>query len=355
MFDVQKWLDPKVYDRIMTAADHAEPDRVPIWDFIDNRAILDHLSPGETDLLKANVALYHGLGIDLCRGFVDTFAPTDDGRRTAHGQVGGQTDWQTDFPIRTLDDLEAYPLPTTDRETLFEEWIQPMRRYAEAFAPATMFVPGWGCGFHAILHNVMGLELFSLAIYDRPEALMRLLDGYNRQAVAVAERVAEERIAPLFFIGDDIAYKERLMFSPAYLRTTCIPMIARMCEPLRRAGIKPIFHSDGNVSLILDDLVEAGIAGLNPIEPIAGMDIGQIKQRYGRRLILVGNVDCSHVLPLGSPQEVIAATRQCLRVAGPGGGLFIGSSSEITPSTPVENILTFYETCHTDGRYPIRC
>jgi uroporphyrinogen decarboxylase len=105
---------------------------------------------------------------------------------------------------------------------------------------------------------------------------------------------------------------------------------------------------------VLDDMIEAGIDGLNPIEPIAGMDIGLLKRRYGKNLILVGNVDCSQVLPLGTVEEVIGAAKECLRLAGHGGGLFIGSSSEIVPATPVENILAFYEACRTWGTYPLR-
>jgi len=354
MFYVEELLDPKVYERILTSADHAEPDRVPIWDYLDNRATVDHFAPGETDLLKANVKVYHGLGIDLCRGYGGSYSEADDGTTTEHTKISGRTSWLIDYPIKTLDDLARHPLPEVDKAKMRTEWRGHLRRVIEAFAPTTMFVPGAGCGFHAV-YGLMGLELFSYAMFDRPDDVQRLLDGYGRQAVAAAEMAAEERLAPLFFIGDDIAYKDKLMFSPDYLRRTCVQMIADMCEPLRRAGIKVVFHSDGNLDDILDDLVEAGIAGINPIEPLAGMDIGRLKRRYGKRLILVGNVDCSVVLPLGSRQDVIEATRACLRAGAPGGGHFIGSSSEITPATPLENVLAFYETCRNDGRYPIRC
>jgi len=105
---------------------------------------------------------------------------------------------------------------------------------------------------------------------------------------------------------------------------------------------------------ILDDMIDVGIDGLNPIEPLAGMDIGYLKKRYGKDLVLVGGVDCSQLLPLGSAEDVVRGTKGVLRLAGQGGGLFIGSSSEIVPSTPVENILAFYETCRTAGRYPLR-
>ena len=131
-------------------------------------------------------------------------------------------------------------------------------------------------------------------------------------------------------------------------------MLRACCEPLKRAGIKVIFHSDGNVMEILDDMIESGIDGLNPIEPIAGMDIAYLKKKYYKKLILVGNLDCSQILPLGTKEEVIEATKKCIRDASKGGGHFIGSSSEITPSTPLENILAFYRTIHEYGRYPIK-
>jgi uroporphyrinogen decarboxylase len=113
------------------------------------------------------------------------------------------------------------------------------------------------------------------------------------------------------------------------------------------------FHTDGYVMEIADDLLATGICGLNPIEPLAGNDIGELKRRYGDRLVLIGNIDCSQTLPLGSVEDVRRAVRECLRAAGHGGGLFIGSSSEIVPATPVENILAFYEACHEYGTYPL--
>jgi uroporphyrinogen decarboxylase len=199
----------------------------------------------------------------------------------------------------------------------------------------------------------MGQQLFSYAIYDAPSEVERILEIKTESAVRLARAAAEARLCPIYFIGDDVAYKGKLLFSPAFLRRTFLRSLRRVIQPLKAAGMTIVFHSDGYVMDLLDDLIDAGIDGLNPIEPIAGMDIGLLKRRYGDRLILVGNVDCSQVLPLGTVDDVVEATKACLRAAGHGGGLFIGSSSEIVPCTPVENILAFYEACRTWGRYPL--
>ncbi len=352
-------LDPIAQQRITRAMNFEEGDRVPIWDFLDNAAVLQHFSPDAPDLLTANVKVYHGLGIDLCRGFGASYAPSRDGECNADEQgvvrsvISGQTCWAVHRQFTSIAELEAYEPAPPDTDAAVDKWLASIREAQAAFAPYTMYVPGWGCGFHAA-HGTTGLQMFGYAIHDAPAAVERLIEALNAPGVAIARAAARENLCPLFFIGDDIAYKGRLMFSPDFLRRTFIPALRNMCQPLRAAGIKVIFHSDGDVAELIDDMLEAGISGLNPIEPLAGMDIGALKRRYRRELILVGNVDCSQVLPLGTVEQVIAATKECIRQASPGGGHFIGSSSEITPSTPLENILAFYDACREYGKYPIR-
>lgn len=350
-------LDAQVRDRILKAINFQEGDRVPIWDLLDNRAIWERFAqPG--DSYEVGMArTYQGLGIDLCRGFANSYAESDEGTTRSLGntetKISGRTCWTTKYPIRSIEDIKNYKVEVQSWESIREQWVPWLRKQQELLAPKTCYVPCTGCGFHAT-YGLMGLQLFSYAMYECPEELWRIMDAFCENTVRIATVCVEQRLTPIFFVGDDIACKGRLMFSPRYLRSTFIRLLKRIGDVLRPAGIKFFFHSDGNVMPILDDMIEAGIEGLNPIEPIAGMDIGYLKKHYYGRLVLIGNVDCSQVLPLGSVEDVIRATKECIRVASPGGGHLIGSSSEIIASTPVENILAFYRTVHEYGRYPIR-
>jgi len=342
----------------MASLNHQEGDRVPIWDYIDNRGIVDYICPGWTDYHETMVKVYHALGIDLCRGYGASYAESDDGTVTecdgvVQRKITGQSNWLVDYPIKTLDDLKTFTREPVSEEWASNEWIEQIKGEIARFEPLTMYVPGAGCGFHAT-YGLMGQELFSYAIYDDPANVERILEIETESAYRLAKAAAKAKLCPMYFIGDDVAYKGALLFSPDFLRRTFIKSLAKCIEPLKAAGIKVIFHSDGYLMDILDDMIDAGIDGLNPIEPLAGMDIGLLKKEYGKRLVLVGGVDCSQLLPLGSVEDVVRGTKEVLRLAGHGGGLFIGSSSEIVPSTPVENILAFYETCREAGRYPLK-
>ncbi|MFQ6132398.1 MAG: uroporphyrinogen decarboxylase family protein [Armatimonadota bacterium] len=354
---VEEILDADVYGRIVRSLHHEEGDRVPIWDLIDNRPTYDHFAPGETDALKASVAVYHGLGIDLCRGFTFPFAEEQEGTRREDGgfeyTVLGRTHWISKRPWQTPADLAEVKIPEVSVDHYLEKDLPRFLEQREAFAPRTMLVPGGGCGYHAAYGHV-GTVLFLEAIYEARDEVERLVWAFNQHAVARAQAFADANLCPIYFIGDDIAYKGATMASPQFLRETFIPALARTCGPVKKAGMKVIFHSDGYVMEVLDDMIEAGIDGLNPIEPLAGMDIGYLKKRYGKHLVLVGNVDCSQLLPLGSVEEIREGVRACLHAAAAGGGHFIGSSSEIVPATPLENVLAFYEACHELGTYPLR-
>lgn len=348
-------LDPRVYERIMVAAEFQEPDRVPIWDYMDSWPIFQHFAPGEENPTVASAKVFKGLGIDLCRGGGMPQAPESEGRETDHEthkrKISGQTNWIVEYPIKTLEDIKAWEAAVPEEESVWAE-LEHFVGVRDTFAPQTLYVPGCGVGFHAA-YGSMGLTLFSLALYDARDDIERMVDTLNRGSCVRTEVYAEANISPLFFIGDDIAYKGRTMFSLEMLRELFFPYLKRMCVPLIEAGIKVIFHTDGYIMDIVDDLLDCGVAGLNPLEPLAENDIAALKKRYGKNLILVGGMDCSQLLPLGSVRDVREGTKQLLREAGHGGGFFIGSSSEIVPATPVENIFGFYEACKEFGRYPL--
>ena len=114
-----------------------------------------------------------------------------------------------------------------------------------------------------------------------------------------------------------------------------------------------IKHTDGNLWPILDDLVGTGLDGLDPLEPLAHMDIGEVKRAVGDRITLVGNVDCAELLPRGTEEEVVEAVKETIAKASPGGGHILASSNSLHPAVKPGNYRAMVQTARTFGQYPL--
>jgi uroporphyrinogen decarboxylase len=134
---------------------------------------------------------------------------------------------------------------------------------------------------------------------------------------------------------DDLGSNRGPMFSPRTFERVFYPCFKWMCEQYRAAGVKHILlHCDGNIEAILDPLVDAGIQGLHPVEPKAGMDAVKLREKYGKRLTLIGALDNAHILPGGNRAEIESHVLRILEV-GRDGGLIIGSHS-IGPDVTID-------------------
>ena len=157
----------------------------------------------------------------------------------------------------------------------------------------------------------------------------------------------------MLVLADDYADKNGPLMSPRHFREFILPGLQRAVDNGHRAWAYVVKHSDGNILPLMDMIVGTGIDAINPIEPAAGMDIGVVKQRYGDRIALVGNIDCGELLSHGSVEQVQRVTRETIRTAAPGGGFCISSSNSIHSSVKPENYLAMVETARACGAYPI--
>ena len=134
---------------------------------------------------------------------------------------------------------------------------------------------------------------------------------------------------------DDMGSNAGPMFSPQTFEQVFLPCYKWMCEQYRAAGVEhTILHCDGNIEPLLDMLIDAGIQGIHPVEPKAGMDVVALRARYGTSLALLGGLDNAHVLPRSTLDELEAHVVRALEV-GQDGGLVIGAHS-IGPDLSVE-------------------
>lgn len=222
-------------------------------------------------------------------------------------------------------------------------------RYASRIAPELVVMgssPGTGLGIPD------GRSMFNMVrwAYTDPEGLRRAAEERVRRSLDFI-RAQVEAGAELIVDCTDYALKTGPFFKPEFYFRVVFPLIRLLVDETHRAGAFFIQHTDGNLWPILDGLVATGIDALHSIDPSAGMRLKEVKERYGDRIALCGNVDAAKTLFQATPEQVVAEARRCIEEAAYGGGYFLTSSNCIYRGVPLENTLALIETGHKYGRY----
>jgi len=152
------------------------------------------------------------------------------------------------------------------------------------------------------------------------------------------------------WIFDDMCNLNAPMFSPRSFERIFLPVYKKIVATLKAAGCRRVFvHCDGNLNPFLDMLVDAGIGGINPVEPAAGMDVIQLLKKYRGKLCFVGGLCNSHVLPCRDPNKIRRHVEAVIE-AGKDGGLVIGTHT-IGPDISVDNYELYRRIVAEKGTY----
>ena len=170
-----------------------------------------------------------------------------------------------------------------------------------------------------------GMYEFAYRLADEPEAV---LADARRLAEEAIERNRRQREAGIdvSLLCSDYCYNSGPFLSPAMFDEFVTPFLAMICKAGREDGLYVIKHTDGNIMPILNSLVEAGPHALHSIDPMAGVDIREVKRLVGHKVALCGNVHCA-AMQTGTDEEVIASAEYCLKYGGEGGGYIFATSN----------------------------
>jgi uroporphyrinogen decarboxylase len=197
------------------------------------------------------------------------------------------------------------------------------------------------------------MEGMSIALADEPDLVPLMFEKVGKFQFRVFENLLRFNSVGAVWHADDIAFSTALLISPRILRKHLFPWYKEMNRITHEKGRLAVFHSDGALQQVLDDIVDCGFDGLNPIEPKA-MNINEIKKRYGTKVSLIGNIDLGYTLTRGTPEEVTAEVRQRIRDLAPGGGYAVASSNSVPEYVPLANFNAMREATLGYGKYPIK-
>jgi uroporphyrinogen decarboxylase len=199
---------------------------------------------------------------------------------------------------------------------------------------------------------LMGIEGLSMALADEPDLVPRVFEKVGKFQFRVFENLLCFDSVGAIWHADDIAFSTQLMVSPRILRDHLFPWYKEMNRIAHQKERLTVYHSDGALQAVMEDIIDCGFDGLNPIEPKA-MDIKEIKRKYGSRISLLGNIDLIYTLTRGTPDEVRAEVRQRIHDLAPGGGYAVASANSIPEYVPLANFNAMREATFDYGKYPI--
>lgn len=236
-------------------------------------------------------------------------------------------------------EIEAFPWPDFGDSYRYVKAAENVKAYHDrGYAVCgemyqTLFESAW---------LMRGMETFMTDFYLEPEIAHAICERITDIRIRQAREFAKTGV-DIIRLGDDIVTQQGRMMSAETFREFFQPRIKRIVAAAKAVNPEVIIfmHSCGHVEEVIDDLIEAGVEVLNPVQPECN-DLRRIKERYGDRLSFWGGIGVQSVLPHGTPEEVRRSVVEAATRLGPS-GVLLAPAHILDPAVPWENVLAFVE------------
>ena len=241
---------------------------------------------------------------------------------------------------RTLKEIERFPIRAMSEGS--EEGMAEAAWEARSRGQITQ------CWIGHIYENawqVRGYEDFLADLSLAPENCEYILGQFAQRNCQFAMAAARAGV-DMLRTGDDVAGQNGMIFGADRWRRVLKPLWQHIYAQAKRIkpDMKIWYHSDGDISEIIGDLIEIGVDILNPLQPEC-MDVAALKKQYGSALVFDGAIGTQSVMPFGSPADVKETVRRAKRELGQDGALILSPTHVLEPEVPIANILAFVDAC----------
>jgi uroporphyrinogen decarboxylase len=199
---------------------------------------------------------------------------------------------------------------------------------------------------------LMGFENFCISLILSPDLVRKVTHRVAKIQFEALKQVAEIPNVAAVWAVDDLAFKTGPMVSPQSFREHVLPWYDEFGHLCRENDLYFLFHSDGLLWDLMDDLIALGIDALHPIDPTC-MDIEEVKEKVGDELCIIGNIS-NELLMQGTPQLVTELTKERIKALAPGGGYCLAAGNSVPDWARIENYKAMLAAGLKYGRYPIR-
>ena len=239
-----------------------------------------------------------------------------------------------EFPVKDMRSFEEmkWRLDPEAPGRLGDDWDETAHLYTETDMP--MFV--YTCGLFGMARHLLGFENLMLAYYDMPELIHAIGEHWAALNIAMLEKIGGSTKADAVDFWEDMAYRNAPIISPGMFEEFMSPYYKRVIDCALSNGIEILaVDSDGAIDPLIPLFIEAGVNMMYPFEVQAGMDVREIRRKYGKTLAIQGGLD-KRKLALDRNairKEVESKVPQLLKE----GGYIASLDHNVPPDVPLEN------------------
>jgi len=188
-------------------------------------------------------------------------------------------------------------------------------------------------------------------IAEQPDVMK---DNASREVdnwLARAARLKPYGLLDGFALCSDYCFNSGPFLSPAMFDEFITPYLARLIKGYREMGYYVIKHTDGNIMPILDALISTNPHALHSLDPQGGVDMAEIKRLVGKKVCLIGNVNCG-LLDTGTDEQAVESARYALKHGMPGGGYIFSTSNCVYTGMKLHRYELIHDVWQKEGNYP---
>jgi uroporphyrinogen decarboxylase len=251
--------------------------------------------------------------------------------------------------VTSVEEVMAFPMP----DPYAAGRMADARKYIQKYKNDYFIIGDLELSMFEMAWHMVGLQKFMMDMALEEPYVAALLDRVKEFTIGIGKQLAELGVDAIW-TGDDFGAQNGMMIAPEMWRKIFKPRFAELFSELKSANpnVLIMYHSDGAVAPILDDLVEIGMDVFNPVQPnVPGHQPDELKARLGNRLSFWGAIDQQHLLPNGTPEEIEADVAENIRVLGQDGGYMCSPAHIVQSDTSMENVEAFIAAVKKHGLY----
>ena len=352
--DFHNGINEVAYRKLLGYLGMDVPDSIPVYDLMQRLAVVDervlerfHV---DTRYIMANPNEHFALRLEEDGSFEDEWG-------VYRKRCGYYCDTVRSPLVRkSKDEIARWSFPDPSEPSRFRGLREKARQLHTTTDYALM--AGQAASLYYFSTELRGYEDFIADLADNTALVELLLHRVLEWMMEFTSRYLDEigDYVEVWWMGDDWGMQTGPIMSPAVFRTVFKPRYRRLTDLVKsKTKAKVCLHTCGATYWILQDLIDAGINVVHPLQPTAkgNEDPVRLKRDYGDRLSFYSNIANTTILPHGKPEEVAQEVRRKIAALAPGGGYVFSGGHNLQADVPPANIVALFDTAYEVGRYPL--